>query len=300
MKKLTILPLLLLGVAACGDDGDAPPDNQITCGANTMLQGTECVAVDDEDITCGPGTMEMMGMCIPTEEETTFRQVEHLARPGIAEALLLSDAFLEGYNATAPTFEGVPPDVLAMVAGEAKVVLRAIYLGTCLINGAVGLTPETGFKPAGIMCHAVGTAIFEADGETQTAASVTASQAYADAVFGLFIPDVMRIDTAVTSAYLTPCGGGPMLLCGGRWLRDDVIDVTYDLLLNGGATCGGVDCSATPQPFRALVSDGVVYDPDQDNAPRGGNGSRLAGNPNNTQQGHPALSNNFPYSAPPI
>ncbi|MEJ7601762.1 MAG: hypothetical protein WKG01_27940 [Kofleriaceae bacterium] len=220
MKKLFILVAL---TTACGDDSpnsgvDAPPTNPD-----------------------GPAT------------GVTYRQIEHLARPGINEALLISEGFLAGYNATAPTFAGVPPATLEAVVGEAKTVLKALYLGTCLLNGVAGLTPQTGLHPAGMECHAVGGAVFEADGVTQTAASITAAQAYADAVFGLFIPDVMRVDTAVASTYLTPCGAGPVLLCGGRFLRDDVIDVTYDFLLNGAAS---PENSARPSSARwsAMVS----------------------------------------------
>ena len=41
--------------------------------------------------------------------------------------------------------------------------------------------------------------------------------------------DVMRIDTTITSTYLSTCGDPTQpkqLLCGGRWLEDDVIDIT--------------------------------------------------------------------------
>jgi hypothetical protein len=260
MKKLIVLLL----IAGCGDDGptnpgvDAPPD-----------------PVD------GP------------PQGARYKQIEHLARPGINEALLISEGFLAGYNATAPTFAGVPGPTLEAVVAEAKTVLKALYLGTCLLNGVAGLNPQNGLHPAGMECHAVGGAVFEADGVTQTAASVTAAQAYADAVFGLFIPDVMRIDTAVASSYLTPCGAGPVLLCGGRFVRDDVIDVTYDFLLNGAASPEG----SAPTQFSALVSDGVAFD---NVNPANNKSNRITGDPNNKQQGHPNVSNAFPYSAPPI
>jgi hypothetical protein len=264
MKKLFILVALLS--SACGnDDAPARPD-----------------AAPDVDA--------------PPVTPPEFVQVEHLARPGINEALLISEGFLAGYNATAPTFTGVPTDVLNQVIGEAKTVLKALYLGTCLLNGVAGLTPQTGLHPAGKECHAVGAAVFEADGVTQTAASITNSQQYADLVFGQFIPDVMRIDTGVASAYLTPCGDGPVLLCGGRFVRDDVIDVTYDYLLNGAATCGAGLCGA-PNQVNALVSDGVVFD----NVTASNNTqNRQTGDPANRQQGHPNVANEFPYSAAPL
>jgi len=277
MKTLTH-SLLALGVAV----------TTINCG--------------DEGQRCGEGTTAMGGVCLPDNPgvdgdvpQPVFVQVEHLARPGINEALLITEGFNNGFNATAPSFTGVDAATLGLVVGEAKVVLKALYLGTCLLNGLAGLNAANGFHPAGMTCHAVGAAVFEADGVTQTAASVTASQAYADLVFGQFIPDVMRLDTGIaTSGYLNACAaGGPVLLCGGRFVRDDVIDVTYDYFLNGAASPQG----GAPNQLNALVSDGVVFD----NAVAGNNVlNRQNGDPTNRNQGHPNVSGAFPYSAAPL
>lgn len=227
-----------------------------------------------------------------------FHQVEHLARPGINEVLLISEGFNAGYNATAPSFAGVPTDTLNAVVGQAKAVLKALYLGGCLINGAAGLTAATGVKPAGMTCHAVGTALFLADGVTLTDASQTAAQMYADKVFGQFEPDVMRVDTSVTpSNYLNLCGGSGPLLCGGRFLNDDVIDVTYNYLLNGAANYltpgngGPLDLQ-----FLALTSDGVTFSKDVAKNSDSLSKPDLA----NQQQGHPDVSMAFPYSAAPF
>jgi hypothetical protein len=231
----------------------------------------------------------------PPPTEVTYRQVEHLARPGINEALLITEGFLAGYNATAPSFTGVDTATLGLVVGEAKTVLKALYLGACLLNGALGLTPGTGVKPAGIACHDVGPAIWvenSLSGVTLTNTSKSASQAYADKVFGQFIPDVMRIDTSVTSNYLTLCGdaNSTPLLCGGRMVNDDVIDITYNYLLNGaGTTKGAYD------QVRALTSDGVNFS--SDDANNSGNVILPVANP---QQFHPNVTTTFPYSAPPI
>jgi len=281
------------GTTATG--GECLPTMALTCGSGTMAMNGTCVA----DVTCGPDTIAMLGICVPVVPATNYVQVEHLGRPGINEALILSDAFLAGYNATAPTYAGVPTATLNQVIGEAKTVLRAVYLGACFLNGVAGLSPSTGVKPAGIECNAVGAALLESDGETQTAATITASNTYADTVFGLFIPDILRIDTANASAYQTLCPtGAPMALCGGRWLRDDTIDVTYDFLINGAATCAtAADCQA-PSQFNALVSDGVAFN--TADAGGGGSTSRIQGDPSNNQQGHPEVSNTFPYSAAPI
>jgi hypothetical protein len=233
----------------------------------------------------------------PPVKPRTYRQVEHLARPGINEALLISNDFLAGYNATAPSFAGVDQATLGQVVGEAKTVLKALYLGACLLDGALGLTPQTGLHPGGIQCHAVGPAIWvggQLNGTVLTQASKDAAQAYADKVFDQFIPDVMRVDTSLpTSTYLSLCGDASSkpLLCGGRFVNNDVIDITYDYLLAGAAvTKGAFD------QVHALVSDGVNFSLD-DSKNVGNVVLPVAGNP---QQGHPDISMGFPYSAPPL
>jgi hypothetical protein len=227
---------------------------------------------------------------------TAFHQVEQLARPGINEALLITEAFNAGFNATAPAFTGVPSETLNAVVGEAKTVLKAIYLGSCLLDGALGLSAAQGVKPAGITCHAVGPAIWTEGtlaGVTLTDASKTAAQAYADKVFSQFIPDVMRVDTGVTSNYLTLCGdaNSTPLLCGGRFLNNDVIDVTYNYLINGAATTKG-----SFDQVRALTGDGVAFSSDDANNVD----NVVLPDPANLQQGHPNVSNTFPYSAAPF
>jgi len=231
----------------------------------------------------------------PPNPPRTYRQVEHLARPGINEALLITDAYLQGYNATAPSFAGVDQATLGLVAGEAKTVLKALYLGVCLLDGALGLSPTAGLKPAGIQCHTTGPSIWvggQLNGTVLTPESKAAAQAYADAVFGLFIPDVMRVDTTIAkSNYLNLCGaGGKQGLCGGRFLNDDTIDVTYNFLLAGAAVAKG--------PFdqvHALVTDGVNFSLDDTQ-----NSSNFVLPVPNPQQGHPNVSQAFPYSAPPL
>lgn len=270
MMNKTLLACALLAAAGCDDDKPT----------NTVI---DAAPVADAAPDAGP-------------TPTVYQQVEHLARPGINEALLISEGFLGGYNATAPSYAGVDPATLNMVVGEAKTVLKAVYLGACLLNGAAGLSAEAGVKPAGIQCHAVGPAIWtegSLTGVTLTAASQTAAQAYADKVFGQFIPDVMRIDTAVDSGYLTLCGdaNSTPLLCGGRRLNDDTIDITYNYLIAGAAIPKG-----TYNQFNALVSDGVNFSSTEAN--NAGNGI-IATGIDNPQQYHPNVSGTFPYSAPP-
>ena len=249
---------------------------------------------DDDSQPQTPDSMQPMPDAPPTERK--WKQIEHLARPGINEALLISEGFLAGYNATAPTFTGVPDTVLQQVVGEAKTVLKAIYLGSCLLNGALGLTPATGVKPAGKTCHAVGPAIWTENsltGVTLTAESKQHSQEYADKVFDQFIIDVMRVDVSAPSGYLTLCGdaNSKPLLCGGRLLREDVIDITYNYLINGAATTKGAY-----DQVRALTSDGVQFS--SNDAQNSGNVTLP--DSNNQGQFHVNVSNTFPYSARPF
>lgn len=264
-----------------------------------LLRGTSVAALILA-AGCGDDGSKTTPVDAPTADAppatATWHQVEQLARPAINEALLISSAFNDGYNATAPTFAGVPTETLNAVVDQAKTVLKALYLGTCLLDGAVGLNANTGLHPAGLTCHAVGGALFTENslaGVTLTEASKTAAQDYADKVFAQFIPDVLRIDTSQASGYLTLCGdaNSKPLLCGGRLLADDVVDITYNYLLAGAAIT-----KQSPLQFRALVSDGVVFS--FDDAKNSGNVS--VPDPTNAAQGHPAVTDAFPYSAAPF
>ena len=260
--------IALMSSAACGDD-TAKIDGGHT-GTDTGSNGS---GIDG------------------SPQPVAFHQVEQLARPGINEALLITNDFMNGYNATAPTFAGVDSTTLNAVVGEGKTVLKAIYLGVCYTDATVGLSGSAELKPAGMDCASKVGTIVQADGSLTPGAG-SAAQAYADKVFNQFEPDVMRIDTSVaTSAYLTLCGdaNSAPLLCGGRGLTDDTIDVTFNYLLAGAAISG----SSSPQ-FQALVSDGVYY------AKTGNVESTGTPDPKNSQQFHPPTSNTFPYSAAPF
>jgi len=270
MMKQTIALILVAATAAgCGDDG-----------GNNMMTPTPDAATPDSSMQ---------------PPVTVYKQIEHLARPGINEALLISEGFLGGYNATAPSFAGVPAATLNQVVGEAKTVLKAVYLGACLLNGALGLSPANGVKPAGLTCHVTGPAIWAENslaGVTLTQASKDAAQAYADKVFDQFEPDVMRIDTSAPSGYLTLCGdaNSTPLLCGGRNLNDDVIDVTYNYLINGAGTAKGAY-----NQVNALTSDGVNFSDTDAN-----NRYNVIVPEANPSQYHPNVTAAFPYSAAPL
>jgi hypothetical protein len=168
--------------------------------SSNLLRGALALSLSLTAAACDSGS-DSQPDGPPIDKPVTYRQVEHLARPGINEALLINNAFLAGYNATAPSFAGVPEATLTAVVTEAKTVLSALYLGGCLLNGALGLNPAMGVKPAGIACHTTGPGIWVENslaGVTLTNASKDAAKAYADKVFDQFVSDVMRIDTDVT------------------------------------------------------------------------------------------------------
>src|SRR5262245_39031669 len=83
----------------------------------------------------------------------TYKQVEVLARPAIAEALLATDSALAAYNRAGPAFAGVDT---TLVETRAKTVLKSLYLGACLLNGVLGVpAPAAGVKPAGVPCQEI-------------------------------------------------------------------------------------------------------------------------------------------------
>jgi hypothetical protein len=99
---------------------------------------------------------------------------------------------------------------------------------------------------------------------TLTALGNTTEQT--QALFGALLPDVMRIDTTLTSGYVAPAGGDPSTLSnrsatkgipiGGRMIKDDVVDATLWLIVPGGKP----GAAAIP----GLESDGVTYEANHD------------------------------------
>ncbi len=315
--------LVTVSAAACGDDapagfecgagttesnGECVAGAPITCAAGTMLMGTTCVPV-----ACPAGSTSMNGVCTP-DTAITYRQVEQLGRPAIAEALLITPAFLAGYNATAPSFAGAPTAAVTAITAEAKTVLKAIFHGVCLLNGVAGLTAANGAQPANVACGQVGGAVFTggnaATGTIIDPAQVTAANTYAEKVFGQFITDVLRIDTGVASAYFTGCTAGlpgaAPLLCGGRKLNDDVIDITYFYLLAGASVPVPAQTAGPVQnQVVALVTDGVFFSADNTlnsgiglGTPDPSNRNQFEQNCTNCEPGV-VISGTFPYSAPP-
>lgn len=164
-----------------------------------------------------------------------YTQIERLARPAINEGLVITNDYLNAFNSIPPSSDF--STAAAPVLTEAIAVLD-------VVTGLVGGGP--------------------------TSAEVA----------GQFLPDVMRIDVTNANAGVGPSttdgnvgylscvngtGSGP-LLCGGRKLQDDVIDITLTYIAAGAG--------ALTNPYS--VGDGVTY-----------------------AAGHSALLGAFPYLAGP-
>jgi hypothetical protein len=139
----------------------------------------------------------------------SYTQVERLARPGINEALILTNDFLNALNSVGPDFEA------SALKGEEPA--------------------------AGIAAPIVGEAI-------ATLKAVGNDDDRALALVKAFLPDVMRIDTSQPSGYANElnAGGSPIR---GRLLMDDVIDITLSVVTNGGITSDNVAYEDNHQPL---------------------------------------------------
>ncbi len=168
----------------------------------------------------------------------TYRQIEQLARPGINEALLFSNAFLNRYNSVGPQFIAT---ALANPTSQEGVAAGPVFTEATAVLQAIMDVPGV----AGLL--------------TTPAQAVTA-----------FLPDVMRVDSTLNIApaqgayaFALNTSNSPV---AGRKLTDDVIDITYIVLLDA----------------TGAVNDHVNY----------------AANANNPATGHQPLITTFPYLAP--
>lgn len=142
-------------------------------------------------------------------------QVEQLARPAINEGLLVTNTFLNTYNAVGPAF------------------IRAA------LNNST--SPE-GVAAGPIFAEATANlAKFVALNATITGPAINTT---VTAIVGALLPDVMRIDTTLNigvaqEAFNSTVNnvGSPV---GGRKLTDDVIDTVLQVATQGAVTSDGV------------------------------------------------------------
>lgn len=157
---------------------------------------------------------------------TTVNQVERLAQPAINEGLLVTNDFLNALNAVTPRFEA---------------------------DALNGVQPAAGIA-APIIAEAKNTLIKFGN-----------SEARANALLQALLPDVMRIDTTLPSGY-AKTQNSLLKPITGRLIKDDVVDITLQLVTNNPG-----------------VKDNVFYD----------------GVPGNPAQGHDQPLNTLPYLAKP-
>lgn len=159
------------------------------------------------------------------DKKGEWKQIERLARPAVNEGLVLTNDYLNTLNAVGPDFEA------AVLKGD-----------------------KAASEAAAPILNEVST-VLKLLGNDQNRIN---------ALLGAFLPDVMRIDTTGASGYANALNklGSPIR---GRMIKDDVIDITLQVLSNG-----------------AVKGDNVSYD-----GPNAG-GSR-----------HSPLLADFPYLANP-
>jgi hypothetical protein len=129
-----------------------------------------------------------------------WKQIERLARPAVNEGLLLTNDYLNILNSVDPAFEA------AVLKGDKDATAAAAPIV----------------------------------GEVSTVLKLLGNdQNRINALLGAFLPDVMRIDTTGPSGYANALNklGSPIR---GRMIKDDVIDITFQVLTNGGVKTDGV------------------------------------------------------------
>ena len=183
---------------------------------NTIIKTTLAVFGLAAIYACSPSGVVATSAPNLSDYNQGYVQIERLARPAINEGLVITNDYLNAFNSIPPSAD--LSDAAAPVRAEAVAVLNVV---TGLIAGG------------------------------PTSAQVAAQ----------FLPDVMRIDISLANPGVGPStadanvgyiscvnatGSGP-LLCGGRKIEDDVIDITLNYIASGTPT----------QPY--TISDNITY-----------------------------------------
>ncbi len=182
---------------------------------------------------CGSG---LSGGNSNNSSTTTYTQIERLARPAVNEGLVLSDANLNAFNSIPPSLDlqsSIP--AVAAVLTEATAVLTIVTTLTGPNPPAGGVGDPTAGEVAGqFLPDVMRISVDNADLTIAASASRTANE---------IAGEVGYVGCLSTTA-------GTPLLCGGRKIRDDVIDITLSYIVVGAS---GV---SIPYP----VTDDVGYD----------------------------------------
>lgn len=203
--------------------------------------------------------------------ETTYTQIERLARPAVNEGLILSNANLNLFNAVPPSIDLT--DAAAGVRTEAVSVLTVVAnLGIQVFNALTGgnLLSDTNFAQGNTTAAQIGLMhglqflpdvlrISVADADTSSPGNPDVGGTTGDARVGY-------IKCINTTTGLGPNPTGP-LLCGGRKIRDNVTAITLTYLALGASFLSQDrrGFGGTPQATGAgtdihyLVWDGYTY-----------------------------------------
>ena len=168
-----------------------------------------------------------------------YTQIERLGRPAINEGLVLSNSNLAAFNSIAPALD-LRSDVAAVnaVLTEASAVLTVVFnLGT---NAALAPPP-------------VSTVVSQFLPDTLRI-SVRDSD-----ISGLLANADRTSNSNLNQVGYTGClsvASGAPLLCGGRKIRDDVIDITLSYLAGGASQAAPGAAGSVPA---YAVSDAISY-----------------------------------------
>jgi hypothetical protein len=193
-----------------------------------------------------------------------FVQIERHGRPAINEGLVLTNSLLNAFNSVGPA------DDLSTTAADVVTEAGAVLTAVAAVGVVAGTIPYT---------------------DPVTGELVSTAAAHVSKVVNGFLPDVLRVNTAVTLAtsatsyantttgcigVITSGGVAGIILSCGRKLKDDVIDITFNYL------AGGVPAVLSPV---AALKDDVTYDEADDST--------------NVASSRSAVQSSFPFIAKP-
>lgn len=174
---------------------------------------------------------------------TSYVQIERLGRPAVNEGLVLSNANLNAFNSIPPSLDLASSNAaVAAVQGEATTVINVVRaLGTA----AGGTPPATSDVVSQFLPDVTRISVDDAHYGTLHTLAANADRT-----------SNSRQGEVAYTACVSVTAGAP-LLCGGRKIRDDVIDITLSYIaLGAGAAAPGVSAGAV---VSYTVTDAVSY-----------------------------------------
>ena len=181
---------------------------------------------------------------VKPQGSASYIQIERLGRPAINEGLVLSNANLNAFNSIPPSLD-LRTDIPAVdaVLTEATAVLTVVHN----LGMNAGLTPPTvATVTAQFLPDVLRISVNDADYGTLHALNANGDRT----------SNSKQNEVAYT-ACVSVTSGAP-LLCGGRKIRDDVIDITLSYLAGGAGQAAPAAGTPTNVPAY-IVSDNISY-----------------------------------------